>query len=254
MHRGQYAAQQLYTFPNGSLYPGTTQTPFAQQASGVDNNTGVQYVPATMIPGFVGNANIGNNSMATYAWPSYLQAENPGLDPNRRSSWSSVEDNGPPTPAGVGVASQHDVWNSMGAMHKSSVMGLPAYYAHLGSFPNVYQPGATQFFRNPDTNEYESRNFDEWTSQAPPIPRAVPALWTNNDNMTLAKCLQNSEGITNVYIRGFLPETNDETLRGYAARFGEIDSCKAIIDMDASPPKCKGCVLWTDDYVVILIS
>lgn len=240
LSRGQYAAQQLYAFPNGTLYPGTTQASYSQQTPGVDPNAGVQYLPATMIPGFVGNTSVGNGSLAAYAWPSYLHADNPGLDPNRRSSWSSVEDNGPPTPAGVGLAGQHDIWTQMGAVDKSTLMGLPSYYTPLASFPNVYQPGAMQFFRNPETNEYESRNFDEWTAQPPAIPRAVPALWTNNDNMTLAKCLQNTEGITNVYIRGFLPETNDDMLRGYAGRFGEIDSCKAIIDMDANPPKCKG--------------
>ncbi len=63
-----------------------------------------------------------------------------------------------------------------------------------------------------DNKSYEMVNLDELVNRDPPIPRAVPALWTNQEELSLAKCLQNPEGITNVYIRGFMPETTDEDL------------------------------------------
>jgi hypothetical protein len=92
-----------------------------------------------------------------------------------------------------------------------------------------------------DNKSYEMVNMDELVARDPPIPRAVPALWTNQEELSLAKCLQNPEGITNVYIRGFMPDTTDEDLGGWASRFGEIESCKAIIEQDTG--KCKGYVV-----------
>ncbi|KAJ5120876.1 Nucleotide-binding alpha-beta plait [Penicillium bovifimosum] len=87
-------------------------------------------------------------------------------------------------------------------------------------------------------NGYVVQDLEALTQQDPAIPRAVPAMWTNPSDLTLAKCLENREGITNVYIRGFLPETTDEVLHAYAARFGKIDRCKAIVDLDTG--LCKG--------------
>ena len=89
-------------------------------------------------------------------------------------------------------------------------------------------------------NGYILQDLESLTQQDPPIPRAVPAMWTNPSDLTLAKCLENREGITNVYIRGFLPETTDEMLYAYASRFGKIDRCKAIVDLDTG--LCKGYV------------
>lgn len=90
-------------------------------------------------------------------------------------------------------------------------------------------------------NGYVVQDLEALTQQDPAIPRAVPAMWTNPSELTLAKCLENREGITNVYIRGFLPETTDEMLHAYAARFGKIERCKAIVDLDTS--LCKGYLL-----------
>ena len=89
-----------------------------------------------------------------------------------------------------------------------------------------------------DNKSYEMVNLDELVSRDPTIPRAVPALWTNQEDLSLAKCLQNPEGITNIYIRGFMPDTTDDDLNRWACRFGEIESCKAIIEQDTG--KCKG--------------
>ncbi|KAJ6024044.1 hypothetical protein N7540_004841 [Penicillium herquei] len=88
------------------------------------------------------------------------------------------------------------------------------------------------------TNGYILQDLTVLTQQEPAIPPAVPAMWTSPTDMTLAKCLENREGITNVYIRGFLPETTDELLHSYASRFGAIERCKAIVDLDTG--LCKG--------------
>lgn len=88
------------------------------------------------------------------------------------------------------------------------------------------------------SNGYIVQDMEMLTQQDPPVPRAIPAMWTNQSELTLAKCLENREGITNVYIRGFPPETTDEMLHAYAARFGEIDRCKAIVDLETG--LCKG--------------
>lgn len=113
---------------------------------------------------------------------------------------------------------------------------LPGYtYGSMVSqFASLARP--YQVMKTP--NGYIIQDMDDLTQQEPAIPRAVPAMWTNASEFTLAKCLENREGITNVYIRGFLPETTDEMLHAYAARFGRIDRCKAIVDLDSG--LCKG--------------
>ena len=103
-----------------------------------------------------------------------------------------------------------------------------------------YIAGPIQPMKCQDNKSYEMVNLDELVNRDPPMPRAVPALWTNQEELSLAKCLQNPEGITNVYIRGFMPDTTDEDLHHWASRFGEIESCKAIIEQDTG--KCKGYV------------
>ncbi|KAJ5643475.1 Nucleotide-binding alpha-beta plait [Penicillium longicatenatum] len=106
----------------------------------------------------------------------------------------------------------------------------------LGALPMPGALPALQMMKT--TNGYVVQDMEVLTQQEPAIPRAVPAMWTNPSEMTLAKCLENREGITNVYIRGFLPETTDEMLHSYAARFGGIERCKAIVDLETS--LCKG--------------
>lgn len=111
--------------------------------------------------------------------------------------------------------------------------GVPPYLNGLAPMgpPLPYQMMKT-------STGYMLQDIESLTQQDPAIPRAVPAMWTNPSELTLAKCLENREGITNVYIRGFLPETTDDMLHSYASRFGKIDRCKAIVDLDTG--LCKG--------------
>ncbi|KAG2421137.1 hypothetical protein HFD88_000753 [Aspergillus terreus] len=111
--------------------------------------------------------------------------------------------------------------------------GLPNY---LNTLAQLGPALPFQMMKTP--TGYMLQDLESITQQEPPIPRAVPAMWTNPSEVTLAKCLENREGITNVYIRGFLPETTDEMLHSYASRFGKIDRCKAIVDLDTG--LCKG--------------
>ncbi|KAI9789819.1 MAG: hypothetical protein M1816_005736 [Peltula sp. TS41687] len=70
----------------------------------------------------------------------------------------------------------------------------------------------------------------------PAIPRAVPAVL--GARKTLHECFENPTGTTNVYIRGLHPETTDDMLHAYAARFGHVANSKAMIDSQTGA--CKG--------------
>lgn len=73
----------------------------------------------------------------------------------------------------------------------------------------------------------------------PKIPIAVPARQTKDSGRgTFDKILDNEHGTTNVYIRGLWPDTTDDKLEAYGARFGDIVSCKAIIELQTGT--CKG--------------
>lgn len=189
-----------------------------QSASSEEANP-MPYIPTGALPNFVVGNNVTSTAMAPYNWPYGLA----GIDPARRTSWSSTDE-------GVPIAAP---------------VGQSEYYPTIPFIPNMpsgitnqYIPGPIQAMKTKDNKGYEMINLDELVSRDPPIPRAVPALWTNQDDLSLAKCLQNPEGITNIYIRGFMPDTTDKDLELWAGRFGEIESCKAIIDQDTG--KCKG--------------
>jgi hypothetical protein len=79
--------------------------------------------------------------------------------------------------------------------------------------------------------------------QDPPIPDAVPAVFTPpSHTKSIEQCLENRiHGNRNVYIRGLHPTTDDELLHKYASRFGKVEQSKAIID--TSTGACKGYVL-----------
>lgn len=146
----------------------------------------------------------------------------PEFEPGQRVMWPKNDEN---------VSFNH----INGVINQDFYTGYP-YQAQVDS--QTYIAGPIQPMKTKDNKGYEMVNLDELVMRNPSIPRAVPALWTNQEDLTLAKCLQNPEGITNIYIRGFMPDTTDEDLHQWASRFGEIESCKAIIEQDTG--KCKG--------------
>lgn len=92
--------------------------------------------------------------------------------------------------------------------------------------------------------EYVFMDFHHITHQDPEIPRAIPAPYSFNDGRgTLDRILDNPHSTTNVYIRGFHPNTTDGMLQQYGSRFGEIETAKSIIDHLTNT--CKGYVFFT---------
>jgi NADPH-ferrihemoprotein reductase len=71
------------------------------------------------------------------------------------------------------------------------------------------------------------------------IPLAITAVYDSRaSRKSMEASLYNATGTTNVYIRGFSPETNDEMLHAYASRFGNVATSKAMIDNQTGA--CKG--------------
>jgi hypothetical protein len=219
----------LMVLPNGQTVP-LSAFYGQQQNSTSDQSSQLPYVPTGMFPSFIGGSNLLPSAISNYNWPYGVPGQLPDLDPNRRGSWSSNEENGPLTPVVGGANYQEQYPHYTYPQTSASAIG------------QQYIAGPIQPMKCADNKSYEMVNLDELTQRDPPIPRAVPALWTNQDELSLAKCLQNPEGITNIYIRGFMPDTTDEDLERWASRFGEIESCKAIIEQDTG--KCKGHVVY----------
>lgn len=208
----------LMVFPSGQTLPLSS---YYNQQNNSDNSQ-LPYIPTGMFPGFVGNTSLQSGTFPGYTWQYGLSPSVNTVDTGRRASWSSNDDSMPVSQPMTNATAQE--WYP----YAPAVAPQSAHYI----------AGPIQPMKCVDNKSYEMVNMDELVSRDPPIPRAVPALWTNQEELSLAKCLQNPEGITNVYIRGFMPDTTDEDLDRWASRFGEIESCKAIIEQDTG--KCKG--------------
>ncbi|KIX00076.1 uncharacterized protein Z518_05133 [Rhinocladiella mackenziei CBS 650.93] len=213
----------LVVLPSGQTVPlnnfyGQSQT------STTDAAPQLPYILTGVFPNFIGNTNTAGAALPGYGWPYGMTSNVARFDPARRGSWSSNEENAPNNQA-TALQGQSDYY--------------PCFpYLSTATNSQHYNAGPIQPMKCQDNKSYEMVNVDELISRDPPIPHAVPALWTNQEELSLAKCLQNPEGITNVYIRGFMPDTTDEDLGRWASRFGKIESCKVIIEQDTR--KCKG--------------
>ncbi|OKL59579.1 hypothetical protein UA08_05181 [Talaromyces atroroseus] len=182
-------------------------------------------IPPTMYyPGFVGGAPITPVNFPSMPWG----AQGAGMNHTPATSWSFEEKN--PLNDYSGTSNGFHSYGSI--VERSAIPPYPI-------LPGIHlQQPCLQYQMMKTPNGYIVQDMELLTQQEPPIPRAIPAMWTNQSDLTLAKCLENREGITNVYIRGFPPETTDEMLHAYASRFGEIDRCKAIVDLETG--LCKG--------------
>lgn len=189
-------------------------------------NNSLPYVSNGLIPGLMAGNNYTPAPMGQFQYGfNNIRTANNEADPTHHGVWS-VHDENMPINSSANIAAQNEYYP------------ISHQFTHPANTFGQYLPGPIQPMKTVDNKDYEMVNLDHIVQRDPTIPRAVPALWTNQEDMTLAKCLQNPEGITNVYIRGFMPDTTDEDLHGWASRFGEIESCKAIIDQDTG--KCKG--------------
>lgn len=191
------------------------------------------------LPGIYPNVNPGCSilpgAIPGYAAPYLVNGDSQGPNIQKRHSWGSNDENKPVAQSSSETGTQNEHYPSTTApnMDGQSHQSYP-----YGNMSQPLAPPCLPLQMMKTSTGYVLQDLEVLTQQAPPIPRAVPAMWTNPSEMTLAKCLENREGITNVYIRGFLPETTDEMLHAYASRFGKIDRCKAIVDLDSG--LCKG--------------
>ncbi|KAL3419800.1 RNA recognition domain-containing protein [Phlyctema vagabunda] len=160
-----------------------------------------------------------------------LNKEVPGLE-NRRGSYSTTEST-PGTPF-YGSLTQREAATHIAMTDRSPFGSTPS--PQQLSTHNV-QPGGKPL---PYKTAPLDADIDALIRQQPAIPLAVPAVFTPRENMrTLDQSLSNPiYGNRNVYIRGLHPNTDDETLAAYAARFGKVETSKAIID--TSTGACKG--------------
>ncbi|KAL4786301.1 hypothetical protein BJX76DRAFT_365956 [Aspergillus varians] len=227
---------QLVFLPNGSIFPGlppvSPVSPFPQgSVPGHDQVGQIPYMPNTIYPSLAPGCVPA--PMQGYPFPYHLMnCDMQDPTGQKRNQWAaSDEQKGP----GLSVSDGGNPSDHYAALPNLDGSALSNYT--MNSLPQGGQPCLQlQMMKTP--TGYILQDLESLVQQEPAIPRAVPAMWTNPTDLTLAKCLENREGITNVYIRGFLPETTDEMLHAYAARFGNIDRCKAIVDLDTG--LCKG--------------
>lgn len=227
----RYPPGQYMIVPNGPVFGGVPPNPHYGQFPLRTADQGIGCVPSNFYPNYMTGAPYFPGAASGYPYRQFRNDEYPDHANNFHDSWTAVDENNPGTPA-ADMAGQPEYYSPHGPVERSP--GSPYLCSPPPSQP--YLP--YQMMKK--GGGYVLQDLDALAKQDPEIPRAVPAMWTNPSELTLAKCLENREGITNVYIRGFLPETTDEMLHAYSARFGKIDRCKAIIDLDTG--LCKGYV------------
>ncbi|CAG7950642.1 unnamed protein product [Penicillium olsonii] len=220
--------------PNSSVFNGvpTVSSFVSNPVSGQNDSMGQFSYLSTGIYPTVGPMMAGAYS----SWPYMVGYDMQDGKPAKPGSWNMSDgQNGPQTENAGQFQYYHPsaYLPSLDSGSMSSVGSFP-YGGMSPPFGSLSLP--LQMMKT--SSGYAIQDLEALTQQDPAIPRAVPAMWTNPSELTLAKCLENREGITNIYIRGFLPETTDEMLHAYAARFGKIERCKAIVDLDTS--LCKG--------------
>ncbi|KUJ06954.1 uncharacterized protein LY89DRAFT_602320 [Mollisia scopiformis] len=159
--------------------------------------------------------------------------EVPGLE-NRRSSYSTTNESAPGTP-NYGPLLHHEQGTQIAAVNRSPFGSTPSPQQLPIQHADQHVAKSLAYKTIPINVD-----LDALVVQHPPIPRAVPAVFTPRESMrTLDQSLSNPiPGNRNVYIRGLHPQTDDETLAAYAKRFGKVETSKAIID--TATGACKG--------------
>ena len=226
---------QLVLLPNGSVFQGLPHAPVSPFPQGTlprhDQVGQIPYLPNTMYPGLAPGCVPA--AMQGYPFPYHLMnCDMQDPTGQKRNHWNGNDEQKAAGPSASDGSNQSEFFGALPSLDGSALSN----YA-MNSIPQGGQASLQlQMMKTP--TGYILQDLESLVQQEPAIPRAVPAMWTNPTDLTLAKCLENREGITNVYIRGFLPETTDEMLHAYASRFGKIDRCKAIVDLDTG--LCKG--------------
>ncbi|KAL5338314.1 hypothetical protein BJX70DRAFT_408734 [Aspergillus crustosus] len=226
---------QLVLLPNGSVFGGlppvSPVSPYpGASLPGHDQVGQIPYLPNAVYPSLAPGCLPA--AMQSYPFPYLMNCDMQDPTGQKRNHWSGNDEQ---KGLGLSVSDGSNQGEYFGAIPSIDGSGMSNY--PMSSLPQGGQ-ACLQFQMMKSPTGYILQDLESLVQQEPAIPRAVPAMWTSPTDLTLAKCLENREGITNVYIRGFLPETTDEMLNAYAARFGKIDRCKAIVDLDTG--LCKG--------------
>lgn len=156
----------------------------------------------------------------------------------RRNSVSSNEEPGPQTPF-FGATQNPAAFHQKMVVPDNSpqTWGSPSPQQQLAQPVGSSSGSPQQLWR--EANGYVVADFDAKCMQTPSIPRPIPAIFSGDKSRgTLETSLENKTHTTNVYIRGLHPNTTDEMLEAYGARFGGIASAKSMIDQHTG--MCKG--------------
>jgi hypothetical protein len=216
----------------GSMYQ---MVPGGQQQSGMTPSPNMYNHPGAYVPQPAYQyAQTVDNSPMPPTWAGRMSSgEMPSLMTPRRDSISSNENDIPGTPYGSGGMYRYGAGatimdRSPSAVYTNSATPSPSSLAHPYQ---LMAPMAKQ-----QSMPTLPPHLLALVHQEPPIPRAIPA--PSSPHKPLDRSLENKTGETNVYIRGLLPETQDEMLQAWGKRFGDIQSSKSIIDMKSN--LCKG--------------
>lgn len=222
-----------YTLPDGRTYVSsvgqtqasipqynaTTQAPVQSHYTSMVNNSG-QCVPVL-------------SQVNPYIAAQQNTADVPDLGAPRRHSFSSNEENGPQTPGFFGTQCLGDYGPNV---------TVPENSPQVWSTPSPQQLGGAfypQQLSKMANGQYVLLDLDALCAQEPAIPRPIPAIFSGEKGRgTLERSLANPNNTTNVYIRGLHPDTTDEMLHSYGARFGTIESAKSMLDSETN--LCKG--------------
>ena len=235
LNNGQANNQVYYRLPDGRLLVSSVNTSQGgyQQGAGAYSLTPAQMQYLQQASYHV-NQPSPNTPQTNSNWMAarQLSAELPELAAPRRNSWSSNEENGPHTPF-FGSRNQVEYQPKVVIPNQSPYMyGTP-------SPESLCQAFFPQQLAKTSNGQYTYMDLDVVCQQHPAIPRPVPAIFSGEKGRgTLEKSLVNAMNTTNVYIRGLLPDTTDEMLHSYGARFGDIVSAKSMLDQHTQ--LCKG--------------
>jgi hypothetical protein len=223
-------------YPTGYAPAAIPAYGYGQAPDGVNPGFNTPYIAQGGFPAYVPYSYVPYTPGRTGIVPERSEVntrEVPGLD-NRRSSYSTNEST-PATPFFGGSMASRDPAARVAVFDRSSYT-TPSPQQYLGGAPNAAQHLKGLYtYPNP-----VDRDLDALLRRDPPIPTAVPAVFTPRKSMkTLEQSLVNNiPGNRNVYIRGLHPTTDDDLLLRYTERFGKVETSKAIIDTTTGA--CKG--------------
>ena len=222
----------FYQLPDGRIIPSRLQSG-AQQVS--DNaSAAAQSNYMTYMNNLQANSNVAPAAPGVQ-WNGGQQHSRsaksvPDLAAPRRHSISSNEENGPRTPF-------YSAYNHPTAPAKIVYGDSPQTW-HTPSPPQVNPATPFQIAKSPN-GQYFFTDLTAVCLQEPAIPKPIPAIFSGERGRgTLERSLQNNLNTTNVYIRGLHPNTTDDMLHSYGARFGKIISAKSMLEQDTG--NCKG--------------